>query len=53
MGPKLTFQFIIIGIMMYFVMQALAELSVIYPVNGAFFAYAYRVSLESTLLQLH
>ncbi len=35
--------FIIIGFAMYFVMQALAELGVMYPVNGAFFAYAYRV----------
>lgn len=31
--------------MMYFVMQALAELGVMYPVNGAFFSYACRVSL--------
>ena len=35
--------FIIIGVMMYFTMQALAELGVMYPVNGAFFTYAYRV----------
>lgn len=39
--------FIIIGVMMYFVMQALAELGVMYPVNGAFFAYAYRVCLQT------
>lgn len=38
--------FIIIGFFMYFVMQALAELGVMYPVNGAFFSYAYRVSLS-------
>lgn len=41
--------FMIIGVMMYFVMQALAELGVMYPVNGAFFAYAYRVSFVKML----
>ena len=44
-GPgSVVLCFILIAIAMYFVMQALAELGVMYPVNGAFFAYAYRVS---------
>ena len=43
-GPaSVVICFIIIGVMMYFTMQALAELGVMYPVNGAFFTYAYRV----------
>ncbi|KAK3699725.1 hypothetical protein LTR37_016330 [Vermiconidia calcicola] len=42
-GPgSVVICFIIIGVMMYFTMQALAELGVMYPVNGAFFTYAYR-----------
>ena len=34
--------FAIIGVFMLMVMQALAELGVLYPVNGAFFNYAVR-----------
>ena len=34
--------FIIMGVMIMFTMQALAELGVLYPVNGAFFQYAVR-----------
>lgn len=34
--------FIIIGIMMLMMMQALGELAVMYPVNGAFTAYIVR-----------
>ncbi|KAK5175826.1 uncharacterized protein LTR77_000966 [Saxophila tyrrhenica] len=42
-GPaSVLIGFIIIGAAMYFVMQALAELGVMYPVNGAFFTYAHR-----------
>lgn len=42
-GPaSLVLGFIIIGIMMLFTMQALAELGVMFPVNGAFFTYAVR-----------
>lgn len=33
---------IIIGFMLLFVMQALCELAVLYPVNGAFFTYVVR-----------
>lgn len=32
----------IIGIMLLFTCQALAELAVLYPVNGAFFTYIVR-----------
>ena len=32
----------IIGVMMMLMMQALAELAVMYPVNGAFFQYIVR-----------
>ncbi|KAJ5021168.1 amino acid permease-domain-containing protein, partial [Bipolaris maydis] len=34
--------FIVIGIMMYLMMQALAELAVMYPINGAFTMYICR-----------
>jgi hypothetical protein len=34
--------FIIIGIMMLMMMQALGELAVMYPVNGAFYSYIVR-----------
>lgn len=34
--------FMIIGVMMMLMMQALAELAVMYPVNGAFFQYVVR-----------
>ncbi|KAH9826099.1 AAT family amino acid transporter [Teratosphaeria destructans] len=42
-GPaSLVICFIIVGVMLLFVMQALAELAVMYPVNGAFYQYAVR-----------
>lgn len=42
-GPaSLVICFIIIGLMLLLVMQALAELGVLFPVNGAFFTYAVR-----------
>ena len=42
-GPaSLIICFIIVGIFLLMVMQALAELAVMYPVNGAFFTYAVR-----------
>lgn len=42
-GPaSLVLGFIIIGFMLLFVMQALCELAVLYPVNGAFFTYVVR-----------
>jgi len=34
--------FIIIGAMLLTVMQALGELAVVYPVNGAFYQYMVR-----------
>jgi len=34
--------FIIIGCMLLFTVQALGELAVLYPVNGAFFSYGCR-----------
>jgi amino acid transporter len=34
--------YIIIGIMVLCTTQSLGELGVMYPVNGAFFAYSYR-----------
>lgn len=34
--------FIIIGVMMLMMMQALGELAVMYPVNGAFYTYICR-----------
>ncbi|KAH8660064.1 amino acid permease/ SLC12A domain-containing protein [Xylariales sp. PMI_506] len=42
-GPaSLLIGYIIIGFMLLFTMQALAELSVLYPVNGAFYTYIVR-----------
>jgi amino acid transporter len=42
-GPGSVFLgFTIIGVMVYLMMQALAELSVLYPVNGAFTMYIVR-----------
>jgi amino acid transporter len=40
--PMQVICFIIIGIMMMLMMQALAELAVMYPVNGAFYQYVVR-----------
>ena len=34
--------FIIVGCMLLFTVQALGELAVLYPVNGAFFSYGCR-----------
>lgn len=34
--------FVIIGVMMLMMMQALGELAVMYPVNGAFYSYIVR-----------
>jgi len=34
--------FIIIGVMLLCTMQALGELAVMYPVNGAFYMYSVR-----------
>jgi len=42
-GPaSLLLGFIIIGVMMLMMMQALGELAVMYPVNGAFYSYMVR-----------
>ncbi|KAI0128480.1 amino acid permease [Xylariales sp. AK1849] len=42
-GPaSLVIGYIIVGIMLLFTMQALAELAVLYPVNGAFYTYVVR-----------
>lgn len=42
-GPgSLTLGFMIVGVMVLFVMQALGELTVMYPVNGAFYNYIVR-----------
>ncbi|KAL8639625.1 MAG: hypothetical protein Q9228_003359 [Teloschistes exilis] len=42
-GPaSVLLGFIIIGAMMLFTIQALGELAVLYPVNGAFYMYAVR-----------
>ncbi|KAL8678888.1 MAG: hypothetical protein Q9186_004782 [Xanthomendoza sp. 1 TL-2023] len=42
-GPaSLLLGFIIIGVMLLFTVQALGELAVLYPVNGAFYMYAVR-----------
>lgn len=42
-GPgSLVIGFIIIGGMMLCMMQALGELAVMYPVNGAFYSYMVR-----------
>lgn len=34
--------FIVVGILMYLMMQALTELAVLHPVNGAFYTYVVR-----------
>ncbi|ORY69980.1 amino-acid permease inda1 [Pseudomassariella vexata] len=42
-GPAaLIIGYLIVGFMLLFTMQALAELSVLYPVNGAFYTYVVR-----------
>jgi amino acid transporter len=42
-GPaSLVLGFIIIGVMVLLTTQALGELAVMYPINGAFFTYSYR-----------
>jgi len=42
-GPaSLTLGFIIVGAMLLFTVQALGELAVLYPVNGAFFNFISR-----------
>ncbi|KAL1305340.1 hypothetical protein AAFC00_002238 [Neodothiora populina] len=47
-GPgSLVICFIIIGVMLLFTVQALGELAVLYPVNGAFFTYSCRFISES------
>jgi amino acid transporter len=42
-GPaSLVLGFIIVGVMLLCTVQALGELAVLYPVNGAFFVYGVR-----------
>ncbi|KAL7626394.1 hypothetical protein AAE478_003166 [Parahypoxylon ruwenzoriense] len=42
-GPAaLIIGYLIVGVMLLFTMQALAELAVLYPVNGAFYTYVVR-----------
>lgn len=41
-GPSVLLTYIIGGIAIYFIMRALGELSVAYPVSGAFSAHAAR-----------
>ncbi|KAI1769059.1 amino acid permease/ SLC12A domain-containing protein [Hypoxylon sp. FL1150] len=42
-GPApLVIGYLIVGVMLLFTMQALAELAVLYPVNGAFYTYVVR-----------
>ncbi|KAI1117928.1 amino-acid permease inda1 [Nemania sp. NC0429] len=42
-GPApLVIGYIIVGVMLLFTMQALGELAVMYPVNGAFYTYVVR-----------
>ncbi|KAK7751478.1 hypothetical protein SLS62_006563 [Diatrype stigma] len=42
-GPAaLIIGYAIVGVMLLFTMQALAELAVVYPVNGAFYTYVVR-----------
>ncbi|KAI1429254.1 amino acid permease [Xylaria sp. FL1777] len=42
-GPaSLVIGYLIIGVMLLFTMQALGELAVMYPVNGAFYTYVVR-----------
>jgi len=40
--PLQLLGFMIVGTMLLFTVQALGELAVLYPVNGAFFQYAVR-----------
>ena len=47
MVPLKLIGFIIIGFMLLCTVQALGELAVLYPVNGAFFTYACRFLDES------
>ncbi|KAI4176512.1 MAG: hypothetical protein LQ346_007880 [Caloplaca aetnensis] len=47
-GPgSVLVAFMIVGLMLLFTVQALGELAVLYPVNGAFFTYACRFLDES------
>ncbi|KAI4167706.1 MAG: hypothetical protein LQ343_006986 [Gyalolechia ehrenbergii] len=47
-GPgSVLIAFMIVGAMLLFTVQALGELAVLYPVNGAFFTYACRFLDES------
>ncbi|KAL9598159.1 MAG: hypothetical protein Q9219_004656 [cf. Caloplaca sp. 3 TL-2023] len=47
-GPgSVLIAFLIVGAMLLFTVQALGELAVLYPVNGAFFTYACRFLDES------
>lgn len=39
-GPSILFVYLIAGIMMFFIMRALGEIAVSYPVSGSFSAYA-------------
>src|SRR5689334_8290825 len=42
-GPaSLVICYMIVGIMLLFTCQALAEMAVLYPVNGAFYTYVVR-----------
>ena len=42
-GPGVVLAYIIAGIAIFFVMRALGELTVEYPVSGSFSAHAYQV----------
>lgn len=43
-GPAaLVIGYIVIGVMLLFTQQAMAELAVLYPVNGAFYTYIVRI----------
>ncbi|KAL8708689.1 MAG: hypothetical protein Q9225_007565 [Loekoesia sp. 1 TL-2023] len=47
-GPgSVLIAFMIVGVMLLFTVQALGELAVLYPVNGAFFTYTCRFLDES------
>ncbi|KAL8640498.1 MAG: hypothetical protein Q9228_002588 [Teloschistes exilis] len=47
-GPgSVLIGFIVVGLMLLFTVQALGELAVLYPVNGAFFTYTCRFLDES------
>ncbi|WP_190285261.1 amino acid permease [Clostridium sp. JN-1] len=39
-GPSILFVYLVAGIMMFFIMRALGEIAVSYPVSGSFSAYA-------------